>query len=111
MQMIDLELKPHEIAIIQRERMGLSQTALAAKMNITQAAVSYWESGTTTAPEALLTRIEGLTDSEKMTILRKRSGLSIKQLSRKMQVSHVTLTKMMLDGKNLTLKNILEKYA
>lgn len=79
-----------------RKQKGLSQTELAARLKITQRAVSYYEKGTIRVPAPMLLRFAEVLE------------LSIPELLGKKQVAHVSgdrkIIKMIRNVENLPVK-------
>jgi DNA-binding transcriptional regulator YiaG len=75
-----------------RRRLGLTQVAFAARLGATVHEVYDWERGAK-VPDHLAWPVVVPTPLEWAVVLRRRSGLGLKEVARRMGVSHVTLLK------------------
>jgi transcriptional regulator with XRE-family HTH domain len=88
-----MELTNGETIHIVRRRASMSQKELADKHEVSQPAISKWETGKTNA-EAIAPLDPPLADCERAHILRRRLRWTIKSVARRMSLSHVTILRM-----------------
>ena len=86
------ELTKGEKLLMERRRLGLTQSAMAKKMKVSLYVYRRWE--TDSVEDAPSVNIGRLTDYEQCYLMRKRSGNSLQETANKLQVCRWWLCQM-----------------
>lgn len=79
------KLKPHERLFINRRRLGKTQVQMARKMRISVHIYRQWEGSMETNGIPKTTAIGKLSVQEQCVVSRRRNGISVEQLAKKLK--------------------------